>query len=150
MPLLARRAASATERTLVYFRMTMYMRPPCVSVRAPRIKAYRGAAGLGPTSEMVEWIPLEAALALTADAIVRLARPQASRFAFICLLPCSAFASGLFAPRRIELMTIMSRTTHEQAAKIDNIKLRRRGMLAPVLIGGAVACGEGPSSRDKY
>jgi hypothetical protein len=45
-------------------------------------------------------------------------------------------------------MTIMSRTTHEQAAKIDNIKLRRRGMLAPVLIGGTVAFGDGPSSRD--
>src|SRR5438105_12339381 len=28
MPLLARRAASATERTLVYFRMNMYIRPP--------------------------------------------------------------------------------------------------------------------------
>jgi hypothetical protein len=52
MPLLARRAASATERTLVYFRMTMYMRPPCVSVPASRIKAYRAAAGLGPTCEM--------------------------------------------------------------------------------------------------
>ena len=52
MPLLARRAASATERTLVYFRMNMYIRPPCVSVPAPRIKAYRAAAGLGPTSEM--------------------------------------------------------------------------------------------------
>jgi hypothetical protein len=52
MPLLARRAASATERTLVYFRMTMYMRPPCVPVPALRIKAYRTAAGLGPTSEM--------------------------------------------------------------------------------------------------
>src|SRR6266404_8574911 len=57
MPLLARRAASATERTLVYFRMTMYMRPPCVSVPAPRIKAYRAAAGLGPTSEMGQSLP---------------------------------------------------------------------------------------------
>jgi hypothetical protein len=28
MPLLARRAASATERTLVYFRMNMYIGPP--------------------------------------------------------------------------------------------------------------------------
>src|SRR3954469_2761245 len=52
MPLLARRAASATERTLVYFRVTMYMRTPCVSVPALRIKAYRAAARLGPTSEM--------------------------------------------------------------------------------------------------
>src|SRR5258707_13144528 len=50
MPLLARRAASATERTLVYFRMNMYIGPP--TVPAPRIKAYRAAAGLGPTSEM--------------------------------------------------------------------------------------------------
>jgi hypothetical protein len=53
MPLLARRAASATERTFVYFRMTMYMRPPCVSVPAPSIKAYRAAAGLGPTSWVI-------------------------------------------------------------------------------------------------
>ncbi|SRR5258705_11910565 len=52
MPLLARRAASATERTLVNFRMNMYIRPPWVSVPALRIKAYRAAAGLGPTSEM--------------------------------------------------------------------------------------------------
>src|SRR6267378_2912035 len=52
MPLLARRAASATERTLVYFRMTMYMRPPMRLSPSPRIKAYRAAAGLGPTSEM--------------------------------------------------------------------------------------------------
>src|SRR4030081_2389330 len=52
MPLLARRAASATERTLVYFRMNMYIGDPCVSVPAPRIKAYRAAAGLGPSSEM--------------------------------------------------------------------------------------------------
>jgi hypothetical protein len=52
MPLLARRAASTTERTLVNFRMNMYIRRPSVSVPAPRIKAYRAAAGLGPTSEM--------------------------------------------------------------------------------------------------
>src|SRR5258706_11804104 len=51
MPLLARRAASATERTLVYFRTNMYIRPP-TSVPAPRIKAYRVAAGLGPFSGM--------------------------------------------------------------------------------------------------
>src|SRR5215207_963582 len=52
MPLLARRAASATERTLVYFRMTMYMRPPMRLSPSPRIKAYRVAAGLGAASEM--------------------------------------------------------------------------------------------------
>src|SRR3982074_3389260 len=57
MPLLARRAASATERTLVYFRMNMYIGDPCVSVPAPRIKAYRAAAGLGPTSEMGQTLP---------------------------------------------------------------------------------------------
>src|SRR5437867_11992182 len=51
MPLLARRAASATERTLVYFRTNMYIRPP-TSVPTPRIKAYRVAAGLGPSSGM--------------------------------------------------------------------------------------------------
>jgi hypothetical protein len=42
MPLLARRAASATERTWVYFRMNMYMRPPCVSVPAPRHQSISG------------------------------------------------------------------------------------------------------------
>jgi hypothetical protein len=53
MPLLARRAASATERTLVYFRMNMYMKATCASQFQPQgIKAYRAAAGLGPTSEM--------------------------------------------------------------------------------------------------
>jgi hypothetical protein len=42
MPLLARRAASATERTLVYFRMTMYMNhhafqfQPCTHQIGPR------------------------------------------------------------------------------------------------------------------
>src|SRR5260370_31911627 len=51
MQFLARRAASATERTLVYFRTNMYIRPP-TSVPAPRIKAYRVAAGLGPSSGM--------------------------------------------------------------------------------------------------
>src|SRR6266404_3718992 len=54
MPLLARRAASATERTLVYFRTNMYIRSPMRLSSAPRIKAYRAAAGLGPSSGMVE------------------------------------------------------------------------------------------------
>src|ERR1700758_3264957 len=50
MPLLARPAASAIERTLVYFRMNMYIRPPTrVSIPARRIKSYRAVAGLGPT-----------------------------------------------------------------------------------------------------
>jgi hypothetical protein len=35
MPLLARRAASATERTLVYFRMNMYIRPPTPLCSSP-------------------------------------------------------------------------------------------------------------------
>src|SRR5258707_14591385 len=53
MPLLARRAASATERTLVYFRMNMYIRPLIRLSASPQgIKPYRAVAGLGPTSEM--------------------------------------------------------------------------------------------------
>src|SRR4029077_4402859 len=42
MPLLAGRGAAATERTLVYFRMNMYMRSPCVSVPAPRHQTISG------------------------------------------------------------------------------------------------------------
>src|SRR6266481_2667090 len=42
MPLLARRAASATERTLVYFRMTMYMRPPMRLSSSPRHQSISG------------------------------------------------------------------------------------------------------------
>src|SRR5206468_4781132 len=42
MPLLARRAASATERTLVYFRMTMYMRPPMRLSSSPTHQSISG------------------------------------------------------------------------------------------------------------
>ena len=53
MPLLARRAASATERTLVYFRMNYVHEATHGSqFQPPRIKAYRAAAGLGPTFEL--------------------------------------------------------------------------------------------------
>ena len=66
MPLLARRAASATERTFVYFRITMYMRPPMRLSPSPRIKSYRAAAGLGPTSEMGHYQRSNSALPLSA------------------------------------------------------------------------------------
>src|ERR1700682_4255877 len=42
MPLLARRAASATERTLVYFRMTMYMRPTLRLIYSPTHQSIAG------------------------------------------------------------------------------------------------------------
>ena len=42
MPLLARRAASATERTLVYFRMNMYMRPPMRLSSSPKTSNHIG------------------------------------------------------------------------------------------------------------
>src|SRR6266566_7670510 len=42
MPLLARRAASATERTLVYFRMNMYIRPPMRLSSSPTHQSISG------------------------------------------------------------------------------------------------------------
>src|SRR6266480_1871233 len=42
MPLLARRAASATERTLVYFRMNMYIRPPLRLSSSPTHQSISG------------------------------------------------------------------------------------------------------------
>jgi hypothetical protein len=42
MPLLARRAASATERTLLYFRMNMYIRPPMRLSSSPTHQSISG------------------------------------------------------------------------------------------------------------
>src|SRR5712672_2152463 len=42
MPLFARRAASATERTLVYFRMNMYIRPPTRLSSSPTHQSISG------------------------------------------------------------------------------------------------------------
>src|SRR6267154_2451915 len=42
MPLLARRAASATERTLVYFRTNMYIRPPMRLSSSPTHQSISG------------------------------------------------------------------------------------------------------------
>src|SRR6266446_9137625 len=42
MPLLARRAASATERTLVYFRMNMYITPPMRLSSSPTHQSISG------------------------------------------------------------------------------------------------------------
>ena len=49
---LARRAASATERTLVCFRRTMYI---SVLVPALRIKAYRAAVD-GRSKPLIYWV----------------------------------------------------------------------------------------------
>ena len=42
MPHLARRAASAIERTLVYFRMNIYMRPPLRLSSGPKASNHIG------------------------------------------------------------------------------------------------------------